>query len=74
MDDRRPDKPFGSFGSPRVSLLNIVFTLCSHQIKYDDDAGQQVFNTFSSYCFSSIYSCLLLFASTLHSCILLLLL
>ena len=31
------DEPFGSSGSPSFLVSNIVFTLCSQQIKYDDD-------------------------------------
>jgi len=36
MDDQL-DQPFGSSDSAPFSLLNIVFTLFSQQIKYDDD-------------------------------------
>jgi len=36
MDDQL-DQPFGSSDSAPFSLLNIVFTLFSRQIKYDDD-------------------------------------
>jgi len=31
------DEPFGSSGSPSFLVSNIVFTLCSRQITYDDD-------------------------------------
>ena len=31
------DEPFGSSRSPPFSAFNIVFTLFSRQIKYDDD-------------------------------------
>jgi len=31
------NEPFGASGSPPFSVFNIVFTLVSRQIEYDDD-------------------------------------
>ena len=42
MDDQL-DQPFGSSDSAPFSLLNIVFTLFSRQIKYDDDLQIQIY-------------------------------
>jgi len=37
------DEPFGSSGSRPFSVYNIVFTLFSRQIKYDDDLQIQIY-------------------------------